>query len=103
MGNDDANVVAGNDWTGMFASAGDTLVNVFTGFKDATRASPTGVLKPQIPNPAPGLFGAFPQAQVNQQGNAPGLLSTLGLGGIAGGGIGTIVLIGLALLFFLKR
>lgn len=102
--NENGEIVQGNDWTSMLGSVVDTLTNSFATITDATRASPNGNVKPQSPNTTPGLFGPFPQNQVNTQGNATStLLGSLGLGSLATGGISGLLLIGLAVLFFLRK
>jgi len=100
--NENDEIIQGNDWTSMFGSITDTLTNAFVAVKDATKASPNGNVKPASPNPSPGLFGSFPQTQVNTQGNATSILGTLGLGNIAGGGAGLLLIL-VAILFFLRR
>lgn len=101
--NDNGDVVSGNDWTSMFGDVVGTLTNAFTSVKDATQASPSGAIKPQQPNPSPGLFGPYPQTQVNNTGNAGTLFGALGLPAVATGGMGGLLLIGALLYFLLRR
>lgn len=101
--NDNGDVVTGNDWSTMFGDVVGTLTNAFTQVKDATKAAPSGSIKPQQPNPSPGLFGPYPQAQVNNQGNAGTIFSTLGLPNVATGGMAGLLLVGALLYFLLRR
>lgn len=99
----DSGGVLGNDFGTMFSGVIDTLTNAYvgvTGARNATGAAPGGAsaIKAQNPNTPPGLFGAFPQAQVNIQGNKGGSI----LANLTSSGMGLLV-VALLALFFLRR